>query len=140
MAATPNSNHVVEGAGGVVFNGRGEVLLIRHKNGTWVFPKGHLDPGEGHLKAAVREVEEEAGVHAHCPDPNRHWITSYTNPRGQRRHITWFRLFTEDERPIMREQIFPEGRFVAANVALSLLSFGEDRSLLGGILTQGTSP
>ena len=111
MAATPNSNHVVEGASGVVFNGHGEVLLIRHKNGTWVFPKGHLDPGEDHLKAAVREVEEEAGVHAHCPDSNRHWITSYTNPRGQRRRITWFRLFTEDERPIMREQIFPEGRF-----------------------------
>ena len=36
----------VPGAGGVVFNDRGEVLLIRDRNGFWVFPKGHLEPGE----------------------------------------------------------------------------------------------
>ena len=52
----------VEGAGGVVFNGQGLVLLLGHRNGTWVFPKGHLDPGETELEAALREVEEEAGV------------------------------------------------------------------------------
>ena len=134
MAGTPHPHPFVEGAGGVVFNDHGQVLLIRQKDGSWVFPKGHLDPGEDHLRAAVREVEEEAGVRAHCPEPERHWTTSYINPRGEHRRITWFRLVTADTRPIMREKRFPEGCFAAPDIALELLSFGEDRSLLEGVL------
>ena len=32
--------------------------------GLWVLPKGHIEPGETAEAAAVREVEEEAGVRA----------------------------------------------------------------------------
>jgi diadenosine hexaphosphate hydrolase (ATP-forming) len=38
--------------------------MIRHKNGTWVFPKGHIEPGESKTQTAEREVAEEAGVQA----------------------------------------------------------------------------
>jgi 8-oxo-dGTP diphosphatase len=54
-------------AGGVVVRG-GEVVVIvprkRGPNGERVLglPKGHPEPGEGALEAAVREVREEAGV------------------------------------------------------------------------------
>ena len=34
------------GAGGVVFNSKGEVLLLRDRMGFWVFPKGHPEEGE----------------------------------------------------------------------------------------------
>ena len=135
-----NSSTLVEGAGGVVFNVTGKVLLIREKNGSWVFPKGHLDPGEDYLEAAVREVEEEAGVEARCPHPERCWTTNYINPRGEHRRITWFHLLTDAVRPIMRERRFPEGRFVASDLALELLSFDEDRSLLEGVLEHASPP
>jgi 8-oxo-dGTP pyrophosphatase MutT (NUDIX family) len=36
----------------------------RHKRGEWVLPKGHIEPGETAEVAAVREVQEEAGVRA----------------------------------------------------------------------------
>src|SRR5215210_5824406 len=45
-----------------------EVLLVRRNpgqrfmGGAWVFPGGAVDPDEDHRIAAVREVEEEAGV------------------------------------------------------------------------------
>jgi 8-oxo-dGTP pyrophosphatase MutT (NUDIX family) len=32
--------------------------------GVWVLPKGHIERGETAEAAAVREVEEEGGVHA----------------------------------------------------------------------------
>ena len=43
-----------------------EYLLVesRANRGTWVLPKGHIEPGETPEMTAVREVEEEAGVHA----------------------------------------------------------------------------
>jgi len=40
------------------------VLLVRAKQDPtkWIFPKGHLRPGESHAAAAHREASEEAGV------------------------------------------------------------------------------
>jgi 8-oxo-dGTP pyrophosphatase MutT (NUDIX family) len=42
---------------------RTEVLMIhRPRHDDWTFPKGHVDPGEHLLTAAVREVREETGI------------------------------------------------------------------------------
>ena len=131
-AASPSSP--VRGAGGVVFNARGDVLLLRHKGGDWVFPKGHIDAGEGTLEAALREVEEEAGVRATCPDETATQTTRYTNSRGEARLITWFPLLTEATEPVLRERLFPEGDFFAPDEALGQLSFEEDRALLQKML------
>ena len=120
----------VEGAGGVVVNDEGKVLLIRHRNGTWVFPKGHIDPGEGPLDPAVREVGEEAGVAAHCPDPSVTFLTEYENAHGEQRRITWFLLRTDAAVPDMREEVFPEGAFLTPDEARERLSFEVDRELL----------
>ncbi len=53
---------IAHSAGGVVQNVRGEVLLIRHGNNAWSFPKGHIEPNEDELVAARREISEEAGI------------------------------------------------------------------------------
>lgn len=128
---------VTEGAGGVVVNSEGKVLLIRHYNGTWVFPKGHVDPGETHLEAALREVGEESGVECNCPDPHTTFTTSYVNSRGEAREITWFVLLTGAREPEMREELFPEGDFIPPDEALQRLSFPEDRQLLRQVLAGG---
>ena len=51
----------VEASGGVVFNKEGKVLFIKRK-GKWDLPKGKLETGELANIAAIREVQEEAGV------------------------------------------------------------------------------
>lgn len=55
--------------GGIVvrFEGKDRTyLLVRSSTDPthWVFPKGHIKPGESPEKAALREVREEAGVKA----------------------------------------------------------------------------
>jgi 8-oxo-dGTP pyrophosphatase MutT (NUDIX family) len=64
---------VVQAAGGLVKNEKGEYLFI-HRLGFWDLPKGKIEkkdiPGAGHSKtdllsaraAAIREVQEETGV------------------------------------------------------------------------------
>ncbi len=144
--ATPDTSSEdgkVRGAGGVVFRPDGAVLLLRHLEGTWVFPKGHIDPGESALGAAVREVEEEAGVRAWCPDPAFQPTTRYENARGVPRVITWFCLLTDAERPTLREFLFPDGDFLAPAEASTRLSFDEDRRLLETVLAyrgEGVQP
>ena len=53
---------VIEAGGGIVLNDRGEFLVI-YRNGTWDLPKGKLEKGEDFQTAALREVEEETGLH-----------------------------------------------------------------------------
>ena len=54
--------------GGVLWRpgpaGREFCLVHRPKYDDWTLPKGKLEPGEHPLRAAVREVWEETGVHA----------------------------------------------------------------------------
>ncbi len=57
----------VRQAGGIVFRGSGRdlsILLVTSKKepGFWIFPKGHVEPGETDAEAGVRETQEEAGV------------------------------------------------------------------------------
>lgn len=48
-------------AGAVVLL-RDKVVLRQARDGTWVLPKGHIEPGETPEQAAVREVAEEMGL------------------------------------------------------------------------------
>jgi 8-oxo-dGTP pyrophosphatase MutT (NUDIX family) len=54
-------------AGGIVLrktDGDINVLVTQHSGHLgWDFPKGHLETGESSEQAALREVEEETGVH-----------------------------------------------------------------------------
>lgn len=53
----------VVSAGGVIFDARGRVLLLRRAGeGTWCFPKGHVEKGESLQAAAAREIKEECGL------------------------------------------------------------------------------
>ena len=52
---------VIQAAGGLVKNDKGEMLMI-HRRGKWDLPKGKLDKGESLEACALREVEEETGI------------------------------------------------------------------------------
>ena len=52
---------VIEAAGGVVSNKKGEILFI-HRIGRWDLPKGKIEKGESLEQAALREIEEETGL------------------------------------------------------------------------------
>ncbi len=56
-----NSFRIIEAAGGVVDNSKGEILFI-FRNGIWDLPKGKIEKNESIKEAALREVEEECGI------------------------------------------------------------------------------
>ena len=83
-------------AGGVAvrrFRGRPFVAVITTFKGALALPKGHPDPGESAVDAALREVREEAGIDTvllEKLDDTRYWYVK----RGERRFkiVTFFLL------------------------------------------------
>jgi 8-oxo-dGTP pyrophosphatase MutT (NUDIX family) len=84
---------------------RVEVLLVQRTpkakfmGGAWVFPGGSVDRarGETHRTAAIRELEEEAGISLGDPEalvPFAHWITP---EEVSIRFDTWFYLAAAPE-------------------------------------------
>lgn len=52
----------IPAGGGLVRNREGKYLLI-FRHGIWDLPKGKQEPGENIATCALREVEEETGLH-----------------------------------------------------------------------------
>ena len=116
----------VLGAGGVVLNAAGEVLLIRYADGAWTFPKGHIDPGETIAIAAVREVHEEGGVRAEIVSDLG--FTEYVNPRGEARRVHWFTMKTAATETVPEEGF--QAGFFALGPAMKRLAHTQNRMLL----------
>ncbi len=52
---------VIEAAGGLVKNSKGEILFI-YRNNKWDLPKGKVEKGEDIKNTSMREVEEECKI------------------------------------------------------------------------------
>ncbi|WP_084337385.1 NUDIX hydrolase [Actinomadura oligospora] len=67
LSHVPPEPDAVRAAGGLLWredaDGGLEVGVIhRPRHDDWTFPKGHVEPGEHVLRAAVREIVEETGI------------------------------------------------------------------------------
>lgn len=87
---------VVRAAGGVVTNSEGDLLMIRLRN-RWDLPKGHIEPGEKSLTAALREVKEETNIEAEILDNAPLYTTWHaydTYGEWELKSTDWWRMRT----------------------------------------------
>jgi 8-oxo-dGTP pyrophosphatase MutT (NUDIX family) len=54
--------HQIYASGGLIRNNRGEYLVMKRR-GKWDLPKGKVNRNESFEDAAIREVQEETGLH-----------------------------------------------------------------------------
>lgn len=116
----------VLGAGGVLFNPQGEVLLIRDRQGYWCFPKGHVDEGENLKQTALREVEEETGIRGKIVGELS--PTYYTNNKGVAREVHWFLMRGKGK--VRLEKGLNGAGFFEPEEARRILAFPDDLGLL----------
>ena len=83
-----------------------EFLLLDYGR-HWDYPKGHVEPGEDDLTAALRELEEETG------------ITDVTPADGFQHEMTYFFRGKKDNALVKKTVVFFLGRTHAKDVKLS---------------------
>jgi 8-oxo-dGTP pyrophosphatase MutT (NUDIX family) len=95
----------IEASGGAVFNDKKQLLLIK-RLGKWDLPKGKIDGNETPEEAAIREVEEECGIHGltitgklpssyHCYKQHNHRFLKI---------VFWFTMHTSDNRQLIPQK------------------------------------
>jgi 8-oxo-dGTP pyrophosphatase MutT (NUDIX family) len=124
---------VVRGAGGVIVNDDGEVLLVhRPKYDDWTFPKGKNERGESDQDCARREVEEETGVR--CVLGDELTTIDYVDRKGRPKSVRYWLMTTDDE-PVASNEV-DDLRWVSSSQARSLLSYDRDREVLDAFLAR----
>lgn len=122
-------------AGGIVFNGD-RVLVLKNWKGVWIFPKGHVELGESHEEAALREVFEESGLHARIVGPagmSSFRFYSYIDKAVHQKIVYWFEMETIETLVTVNREV-RSGTLVPAAEALKLLNFPNDVANLKAIL------
>jgi 8-oxo-dGTP pyrophosphatase MutT (NUDIX family) len=123
-------------AGGVVVRGEDVVVIVPTRlaaDGSRVLalPKGHVDPGETPIEAAIREVREEAGVVAEpvCElGESRYWYRRDGRTIGK--SVVFF-LFEYVQGDIAdHDDEVEEARWIALEEARTALSHQAEREMV----------
>ncbi|GGJ23319.1 diadenosine hexaphosphate hydrolase [Deinococcus roseus] len=105
----------------------GKVLIVQYKDGSWTYPKGHIEENEAMEVTAQREVLEEAGIESAVE--RKLGVSHYVNHKGIPREVHWF-VMRAVSSEVQLESTFMAGGFYLPAQALELLSFPEDQQLL----------
>jgi 8-oxo-dGTP pyrophosphatase MutT (NUDIX family) len=123
---------VVRAAGGLVHRGGAngpEVLLVhRPRYDDWTFPKGKADDGESDEDCALREVDEETGLH--CRLESDAGATEYVDAKGRPKRVRWWVMQQLDDGGFTPNDEVDELRWVTLGDAARLLSYDRDVALL----------
>lgn len=128
-----------QGAGGVVVNEYGEIIVVKNGPVFWGLPKGHVDGSENILEAAKREIKEETGIeNLELLDE----LGSYERYRGtpgggddtsELKTIHMFLFKSSQELLQPEDPNNPEARWVSFDTGRDMLTHPKDREFLDSV-------
>lgn len=122
-------------AGAVVFrnnNGRYEFLIIQGINeGSYGFPKGHIEIGEKDHEAAIREVKEETNIVVAIIDKDKFRESlKYIIAPNIYKEVELFLAVAKNHDIVLDDKEIKSAKWYSYNEARSILTFSQQRKIL----------
>lgn len=121
--------------GGVVIH-RGKILALyksyRNRYEGWVLPKGTVEDGEEYSETAIREVREEADVHATIVKYIGKSQYNFTVPEDVvSKDVHWYLMTAENyhSKP-QREEYFVDSGYYKFHEVYHLLRFANEKQIV----------
>jgi 8-oxo-dGTP pyrophosphatase MutT (NUDIX family) len=140
MPLMPNKSTV--SAGGVVLNQDKMVLLVNQNGTSWSLPKGHIEPGEEPLQAAIREITEESGItdlqFLHTLGAYGRYKIGQNAPedKNEWKVLLFFLFKTRQNALNPKDPHHPEARWVHPDKVEALLTHSKDKAFYRSIRPQ----
>ena len=114
---------------GTIIINNNQVLLIKHINGHWDFPKGHMEHNETELETATRETKEETNIDVIINEAYRYKI-SYQPKENITKDVVFYlaKPLNNNYRPQLTE--VSEVAWFEINDALDVLTFKNAKEIL----------
>ncbi|XP_065059501.1 bis(5'-nucleosyl)-tetraphosphatase [asymmetrical]-like [Rhopilema esculentum] len=111
-----------------------QYLLLRHSYGEkhWTPPKGHVDPGEDEITAAIRETQEECGLGPKeytFVDGFKHTLFYQAWGRNKAVHY-WLAKVNDNDCTIKLSHEHQDFKWLALSDACDLVGYKDTQSLL----------
>lgn len=136
-------SHMIQIAGGVVYNPKYGIAVVNQNHNSWSLPKGHVEEGETHLEAAIREIYEETGIPKEAllfgkalGSYDRERIARNMADLPEMRTITLFLFTTEQETLSPLDPENPEAKWVPIEEVASVLTHTKDKEYFASIKSE----
>jgi len=110
-----------------------KILLIKDGYGHWIWPKGHIEPGEEPENTALREISEETGQHKLRVLEELGKQEYYFTLKGKKIfktvHVFLIRSDGSEDLDIQTSEI-QTGEWLSPEDALKRIEYKESRNLL----------
>lgn len=122
-------------AGGIIISniaGDKCILLVEHLDQTYVFPKGHIKPGETAEQAAQREITEETGLKNFTIGERLGVVSRHSQKKDGSivlKDIEMFKIHS-DEPIIHSDKAEEKFAWLPIKTAIEKLRYQEDRDFL----------
>lgn len=129
-------------AGGVVLNPRGDVLVVKQRDGSWSLPKGHIEEGEDPKTTAIREIREETGLTQYecvkiLGSYSRYSLAETgKEDTSKLKRITIYLFVTTETALRPADPRNPEAKWVSKDEVASFLTHPKDKEFFNGVLTE----
>ena len=117
-------------------------MVVNQRGTTWSLPKGHIDPGEEPIEAAIREIREESGISKveyskTLGAYGRYKIGLNTPEDRQEWKVLLFFLFKTQQNELSPEDPHnPQARWVHPDEVEGLLTHPKDKAFYESIRVQ----
>lgn len=122
---------LIAAAGGVVMRDGLVALVHRPRYDDWTLPKGKVDPPESFEEAAVREVQEETGLHAR---PVRELPATTYRVGGRPKVVRYWLMDVVEDPGFEPNDEVDELRWLPVEEACGLVSHAHDRAVLADLV------